>query len=227
MKILSLIYRLAVIASLIISIYWAWSFFKNPNEFPIKSVKVVSRFEHVDEAQLKNIIAPFVMRGFFNVSSNELRQQLLQLPWIAAVSIERIWPNKLSIQITEQQAVAKWGSDKLLNTEGKIFAPTSNTFPAHLPILIASDDQQELLWQYFLECKQLLHPLGLDINLLELNARGALHMVLNNGIEVELGRTDLAPRLQRLVAVYPKLMADKQGRVEYIDLRYNNGLAVK
>ncbi len=227
MKIFSLIFRLAVVSSLIISIYWAWSFFTNPNEFPIKSIKVASRFEHVDESQLKNIITPLVMRGFFNVSTTELRQQLLQLPWIAAVNVERVWPSKLSIQITEQQAVAKWGSDKLLSSEGKIFAPPAETFPAHLPILIAADDQQELLWQFFLECQQALHPLGVGINLLELNARGALHLVLNNGIQVQLGRTELVPRLQRLVAVYPKLLADKQGHVEYIDLRYNNGLAVR
>lgn len=227
MKILSLVFRLAVISSLIISIYWAWSFFKNPNEFPIKSVKVASRFEHIDESQLKNIIAPLVIHGFFNVSTNELRQQLLHLPWIAVVNIERVWPNKLSIQITEQQAVAKWGDDKLLNADGKIFAPPSNTFPAHLPILIASDDQQELVWQYFQGCKQVLQGSGVSINLLELNARGALHMVLNNGIEVQLGRTELVPRLQRLVAVYPKLMADKQGHVQNIDLRYENGLAVR
>ena len=54
---------------------------------------------------------------------------------------------------------------------------------------------------------------------------------LNNGMTVELGREQnpatLKARVDRLVGIYPQLVARLQDRIESIDMRYPNGLALK
>jgi cell division protein FtsQ len=54
---------------------------------------------------------------------------------------------------------------------------------------------------------------------------------LSNGMTVELGReqsrTTLKDRVDRLVAIYPQLVTRLQDRIESVDMRYPNGLALK
>jgi cell division protein FtsQ len=50
---------------------------------------------------------------------------------------------------------------------------------------------------------------------------------LDNGIFLEAGYKDVLSRLGQLVKVFPKMIGPRIGDVEYIDLRYPNGVAVK
>ena len=54
---------------------------------------------------------------------------------------------------------------------------------------------------------------------------------LTKGLTVDLGReqssTTLKERVDRLVGIYPQLVARLQDRIESVDMRYPNGLALK
>ena len=60
-----------------------------------------------------------------------------------------------------------------------------------------------------------------------LEARQAWELVLENGMVLKLGRVDVEPRLQRFVGQWTRHLATLPYRIEYIDLRYPNGFAVK
>jgi cell division protein FtsQ len=66
---------------------------------------------------------------------------------------------------------------------------------------------------------------------LVLSNRYAWTVKLDNGMTVELGRDQgdavLKERIARLVAVYPQLLERLQGKIESVDLRYPNGMALK
>ena len=68
-------------------------------------------------------------------------------------------------------------------------------------------------------------------NALHLTDRYAWSVKLSNGMTVELGReqtkTTLKERVGRLVSIYPQLVARLQNRIEGVDMRYPNGLALK
>ena len=74
-------------------------------------------------------------------------------------------------------------------------------------------------------------PLNLSAEALSLSGRYAWTVKLSNGVTVELGRekssTTLKERVDRLVGIYPQLLARLQDRIESIDMRYPNGLALK
>jgi len=74
-------------------------------------------------------------------------------------------------------------------------------------------------------------PLGVAPEAVQLSRRYAWSVRLDNGVTVELGREQndrmLKDRVERLVSVYPKLAARLQDRIESVDMRYPNGLALK
>ena len=71
----------------------------------------------------------------------------------------------------------------------------------------------------------LLDVAELSITELSLSERYAWGLKLSNGIRLQLGRTEFMDRLQRFIDVYPLLQKSKKA-VEYVDLRYDTGLAV-
>ena len=71
----------------------------------------------------------------------------------------------------------------------------------------------------------LLAGAALPIDELFLSERFAWQITLKNAIKLNLGRQEFIDRLQRFVDVYP-LLKEQPKAVEYIDLRYDTGLAV-
>ena len=83
----------------------------------------------------------------------------------------------------------------------------------------------------FTELRALFAPVQLAPMALSLSERYAWTVKLDNGMSVALGREQdkdtLKKRVQRLVGVYPQLVARLQeGRIDTIDMRYPNGLAL-
>ncbi len=218
--------RLLLVIAVAMGLLWGWYIAKDPDRFPIRSIKVQATYQHVDRLSLENIIMPYVNHGFFNLNTSHLQKQLLELPWLADAKIHRIWPDTIVIKLTEQQAAAKWGNISLINADGQIFTPALNTFPSGLPVLNGPDNEVEQLWQYYREMSAILAPLGLKIKELNLNARQALNLILTDDTQILLGRTHAEDRLKQFASVYKKIFTSSKVSARTVDLRYDNGLAI-
>ena len=73
----------------------------------------------------------------------------------------------------------------------------------------------------------LLRKQNLNLQTLEVSERGAWTVVLNNGVVVKLGRRDLEPRLQRFLTHWQRDLAPLGGSLEYVDVRYHDGFAIR
>jgi len=142
------------------------------------------------------------------------------------VFISREWPNRLRIQLKEQQPVATWDDNTFLNAKGDLFVAEKDKATRNLPALSGPQGEQNNAWQTYTALNTLLLPLHLSIVRLQLTEQQAWSLVLNNGLRLVLGQQDLQERLQRFIKAYPSLAQNKVA-IEYIDLRYNHGLAVK
>src|SRR5438132_13607451 len=69
--------------------------------FPIKNVKIFG-VQHVSHQEIQSIVTPYVDKGFFSVDVDRIKEQIAQLPWVAHVTVSRIWPDKVSIAINER-----------------------------------------------------------------------------------------------------------------------------
>lgn len=220
--------KITLILFLLISTFWSWRLLHSPRFMPIKQVQLITTYQHVDQKTLQSIITPYVVdNGLFTIRVDQLKQQLLQQPWINSVLIKRIWPDKIEIDIAEQQALAVWNKDNLINPDGEIFSPPKKTFPNELPQFNGPDDQQELVVQQFKQLNTLFSAIGLQINNLNLNSRGSWQVGLNNGFVIMLGRTDIQQRVARFINVYTKTLADHTQDILSVDLRYPDGVAVE
>lgn len=222
------IFQLVMIGVFAMGIFWGWRYLTNPTHFPIRVVKLQASYAHVDPRQLQQKIVPFVSRGFFSLNEAHLQQTLLsQMPWIAKVELQRVWPDIVLIRIAEYQPAAHWGNAKLIDVNGKLFSVPEANRLQNLPALNGPEAYQKQIWDLYLAMSKSLLPLGLRIQKLEMDNRQAYSLVLNNGAQVLLGRREPLPRLQRFVKVYPKIFTPTQAQAERIDLRYQNGLTVK
>lgn len=206
---------------------WGWSFLLDPWRFPVRHVQISGALTHVQSATLKGRILPYVSRGFFGVSVSGLRDHLLEMPWIEQVSIKRIWPDTLSIHLVEQQAVAHWGQKALLNPQGKRFVPADASALNDLPWLSGPAGEEIKVLKMYATMTELLVPLDTVIEKLALSPRQAWTLTLSNGLQLHIGSKEPLQRLQKFIAVYPELKQHTGKQAVYVDLRYNNGMAIR
>jgi cell division protein FtsQ len=72
-----------------------------------------------------------------------------------------------------------------------------------------------------------LGALGREVRMLELDGRRAWSLELDDGIRVVLGRSEVNERLGRFVRLWTEALAEQAERIENVDARYTNGLAVR
>lgn len=166
--------------------------------------------------------------SFFLIDLYEAQKIALEQPWVKQVKIDRIAPSTVNIGITEYEPVAYWIKDGLkiglVSSEGVIFQAD---FDSDLPELDGYEGAEEqMLQQYYLFADK-LKPLLLNIKRLKYTPRATWVFVLDNGIEVRLGGQDIEGRMNRFVQLWQRELASQVDNIDYVDMRYPDGAAVK
>ena len=200
---------------------------RSPDTLPVRKIHFVSRIKHLEPLDLKGAVMSELRGGFFSVDLRAIERSLESLAWVEVASARRQWPDTILIKLSEQEAIARWGNEGLLNPRGEVFQPDENNHNlGDLPILFGPEGRGKELIKRFKHFYDLLSPVGLRLRALVQDERRAWHMLLTNGINVALGRGDIGNRLRRFVRVYPKIFAPRVSEIASIDLRYTNGIAV-
>lgn len=193
---------------------------------PIAKVTVLGEFGYIDQQVLQKRIEPFVSTGFLDVNLEQLRQRLETTPWISHVEIERVWPNQLKINLNGRQPIARWGAHGLLNNVGEPFLVKTVSNYKDLPLLAGPEDAHVKVMQQYQIISQLLRPMDFFIASLTLEDTGHWTVVTNTGLKLVLGNNDIVERLRRFNRAYDLSLKDKIDNIAYVDLRYNNAMAV-
>ena len=192
-----------------------------------------SALRHVNELTLRNGVAGRIKGNFFTANLEDVRALFEAVPWVRRATVRREWPNQLIVEVEEHQALGTWGDEgRLLSIKGDIF--TANLAEADedqaLPELSGPDGSEKEVMARFSDLRAWFSPLKLTPQRVDLSARYAWTVKLDNGMSVALGREQdsqtLGRRVQRLVSIYPQLLARLPEGIERIDMRYPNGLAL-
>ena len=181
----------------------------------------------VDRNEVQQLLLPLVNRGFFTVNIDYIRDRLLQLPWVADIFVRRTWPDQVEVTIIEKNALARWKDNTLLSETGVLFSPKQGTYPTDLPRLNGPSGQQVFMLDNFKEMNRILLPIHAKIAYLELTPYFTWKLMLDNGMTLQIGHKDILTRLDHFVKVYPKIVGNRTTDVDYVDLRYPNGVAVR
>lgn len=208
---------------------------------PVFTLKVIrmegmadASLRHVNPATVRSTAIPRIRGNFFTADLETVRLAFETVPWVRKASVRREWPNTLIVALEEHMPLGTWGADgRLLSMKGDVFI--ANLAEAEedgdLPAFSGPDGSEKEVLARFNELHAWFAPVNLAPDSVQLSGRYAWSVKLNNGMTVELGReqsrTTLKERVERLVAIYPQLLARLQDRIESVDMRYPNGLALK
>ena len=199
----------------------------DPRNLPLREVVVEGEFRFMTARQIRETVSRDLAAGFLQVDVARARAAVAAMPWVEQVRVRRVWPDRLAVRVTERRPAARWGETGVLSTRGALFFPDPDSVPEGLPRLSGPDSLRPQVMEQYVAMLEALAPLGRSIASLSLDARRAWHLVLDNGVEVQLGRTLPLARLERFVRVYPLLVSGDRGPVDAVDMRYANGLAVR
>jgi len=211
-----------------LSFIFLWQKLADPNCFPVKNIKIRGDLTYVKQSHLRKVILPFIAKGFFRLDSQGLKERILQVPWISNVSIQRFWPDTLTINFLTKKPIAFIGKQGLLDEQGGIFFPDNiGSIALDLPIFVSPVGQQKYLLKTYTKMNPTFERLNLKIKVLKLVDQQYWYLKLNNGLSVYLSLNQPYIQLERLVDVYSEVIASKVSMVDYVDLRYAHGMAVK
>jgi cell division protein FtsQ len=206
--------------------------------FTLKTIQVESftknNLRHVNALTIREAALPKIKGNFFTSNLDSVRAAFEAVPWVRKASVQRDWPNKLIVTLEEHEVLGTWGdAGRLLSVQGDVF--TANLAEAEedteLIDFSGPDGSEKDVLAHYVKFKEWFGKIHLAPEIVNYSARYAWSVTLNNGMRVELGRTaddvSLKKRVDELLTVYPQLLASLQDRIESVDMRYPNGLALK
>lgn len=192
--------------------------------FPVKKIEIYGQLRRVTPEQLKYIAEHELTGTFFTLDIDKTRAAFGKLPWVKQAQVRRRWPDTLDIEVDEHIALARWHENGLVDADGEWFDAASNQ---NLPVLMGPAGSEKEMSQMLLRIQHELAATKLTLVRLWLSDRRAWRVELNNGIRLELGRGEVGSRAARFAAHWKGTLAVLPYKIEYVDMRYPNGFAVR
>lgn len=198
----------------------------DPSTLPVRHVSVTGDFVHLSPVVLQDRVSEVVRGGFFNVNVDAIQNVLLDEPWVQEVSVKKVWPDSITVTIREQNPVAQWNDEELLNGDAILFQPERISFPEGLPVLRGPDNTAGLVLGNLHRLNVIL-PDGLDVVELNLSERRSWTLKLNNGLIIRLGKSAMLEKTQQFFEYFPITTLTDLEKIMYVDMRYTNGFIVR
>ena len=214
----------------------AWWVLRHP-AFALQLISVEGEVSRNNALTLKTNVIPRLQGNFFTLELAQARQVFESVPWVRSAVIHREFPNRLRVQLQEQQPLALWGeegSSTLLNQQGQVFDANLGEVEADaLPRLKGPADQSPQVLAMYQTLRPVLQAADMEIDELELSPRGSWKLLTAQGAVIELGRgqpQELVERLQGFLRTLAQV-ASRYGRtprsLAAADLRHKDGYALR
>jgi len=187
---------------------------------------------HVNANAVRAAAVGRLSGNFFTMRLEDARRVLESVPWVAAVSLRRAWPDRLVVTLTEHRAIAVWSDGRLLADSGLLFVANVAEAEAYRP-LAEVDAPPRFSAEVARRLPQLAAwaaSLGTPLEAVELSDRASWTLRTEGGLTIAVGRDDppgrLEERLALIAAHYPAMAAQTGAEIRRIDARYPKGFAV-
>ena len=205
---------------------WVYNGMIAQERWPIRWLEIDGPFERVSAEQVRARLLPYVSGSFFTVNTRVMREIAGEMPWVASVSVQKIWPDTVQVTIHEHTPVVHWVDDYLLDSGGLPFSVPSAKEIQGLPWLEGPQTQLGLVFENWRKFDDRLVKIGQHVDRLTLDPRGSWSARLSGGTEVKFGKGDVFKNLDTLVSTWAELTQGQSVPPVSVDLRYTNGFAV-
>jgi len=198
------------------------------SNFPINEIGIKGEYENINKRQINLIKNKFINKNFFGINLESTRQAFKKLPWIRDVSIRRDWNNfGLLVEIESHKPIARWNNRGLVNTFGEIFHAA---YEDDLPLFVGPDEFTKEMTVKFNQINKILEKESMQIGTISLSNRLSWEIYTNNHMRIFLGKenkNNIINKLNILMENYHRVLSELKSQIDYIDLRYKDGFAVK
>lgn len=199
-----------------------------PTVMPVKSIVFNGQANHIDKVIIEKLLNN--NGGMFSIDLTILRQSILDIDWIKDVEIRKEWPETLIFTFEEFAPIAKINQQFLLNSGDLVENNTQQIFSNLMAIKLselANVQAQDLplLVNQLKDIRNSLSDFKFDIEHFVIDERGSWSIQIKDKFLLTIGRRNQKARIERFLNVYVAI--ENKEQLETVDLRYDNGLAVK
>jgi cell division protein FtsQ len=193
------------------------------NWFAVNQVVITGNMVHINPNDLKYVAQNKARGNLFTININHLQNDFKEVPWVQKAIVSRDFPNSLSVEITEYQAVAKFGNQGLIAPDGNVFLGSSNN--ESLPIFYTSvqnvpealDDNQLI--------NNTFNDKGVKLISLTINGFGLTKVELSNNLHLVICGNPFTREINLLHTYWDKLYKINP-QLNYVNMCYKNAMAI-
>lgn len=166
--------------------------------------------------------------SFFTTDLQALRDIAMGLAWVDEVSITRDWQRGIVITALPKQAVANFGTERLVDAKGAVFVPVDNQelTKSKFATLQGEMSQAPVIMQQMQQINDWYAPLDMQVEDIILTPRMTWLVRFDNGLRIIVDNENTAQKLLNLSQLLGNQLSDRRDNMQSIDLRYKNGFTI-
>ncbi|MGA8882879.1 MAG: cell division protein FtsQ/DivIB [Acinetobacter sp.] len=204
-----------------------FGFYRVMTDAQIAALNVAGVRSDAERSQVLAHVSPAVTENYFTSDLRAIRDRALELSWVDRVVVSRAWPNAIRVRVMPRNAIARWGTGRLLSDSGEVFTEVAPRNYQNLPLLHGPVSQSKMMMRRYNEINQLFLPAGIRLKELYLTERMTWFMQFDSGLRIIVDQDQTMSKLQRLSHLAHNDLKPVWPNIAAIDLRYRNGLAIQ
>ncbi len=166
--------------------------------------------------------------SFFTTDLQSLRDITMKVAWVDQVSVTRDWQRGIIITALPKQAIANFGTERLVDAKGQVFVPadSSDLRQAQFATLQGDIEQAPVIMQQMQQINEWYLPLEMQVEDIILTPRMTWLVRFDNGLRVIVDNENTAQKLLSLSQLLAAQLNDRRSEMQSIDLRYKNGFTI-
>ncbi|NKC00968.1 MAG: FtsQ-type POTRA domain-containing protein [Pseudomonadales bacterium] len=190
----------------------------------IEKFHILGELSAREQLKVTDTLRELNLGGILSADLQRVQAHLEQMGWARDISIRRVWPDTLEVAMLKENPVANWGHNQFVAASGNLLE-LPDEYPGLPRFEVAVSSPQEAM-KVFRLVSHLAAESNLRVTSLNQDNQGGWNIAFHNDLEIFLGTERLSERMQRFNRVYGQLK-DSEVPAAYMDLRYNNGVAVQ
>ena len=177
---------------------------------------------------LQEVMEQQQVSSFFTSDLQALRDITMGLAWVDQVSISRDWQRGIVIDALPKQAVANFGTERLVDAKGAVFVPADSRdlTQEQFATLQGEISQAPVIMQQMQQVNDWYTPLGMQVEDIILSPRMTWLIRFDNGLRVIVDNENTSQKLLNLSQLLGNQLSTRRDEMQSVDLRYKNGFTI-
>ena len=217
---LGVVLLLLILAALAINVF---------NKLPNAAISLQHKGLNTQQTlQLQQLLGEKADTNLLKADLQSYLAKLETVDWVGQVDVRRDWQQGIVVNVVPRQAVAKFGSERLVDANGMVFKPADSNDLNNTSLMQLQGDSQNaiVMMQQIKQVSDWFMPLGIKIEEVIVTPRMAWLFRFDNGLRVLVDNDNTSEKLYRLSIMLQNQLKPQLKTLQTVDLRYKNGMAI-